>query len=33
MVAATLWVVGLAQIECWGEYANAPTSLCFEKSL
>jgi putative acetyltransferase len=24
---------GFAQVECWGEYAAAPTSVCFEKRL
>jgi len=24
---------GFVQIDCWGEYALAPTSVCFEKSL
>ena len=24
---------GFTQIDCWGEYATSPTSLCFEKSL
>ncbi len=24
---------GFTEIECWGEYATSPTSMCFEKSL
>ena len=24
---------GFAQIDCWGEYATSPTSVCFEKKL
>jgi GNAT superfamily N-acetyltransferase len=24
---------GYTQIDCWGEYASAPTSVCFEKNL
>jgi putative acetyltransferase len=24
---------GFTQIDCWGEYASAPTSVCFEKNL
>lgn len=24
---------GFTQVECWGEYASAPTSICFEKNL
>ena len=24
---------GFVQIDCWGEYATAPTSVCFEKNL
>jgi putative acetyltransferase len=24
---------GFTQVDCWGEYAFAPTSVCFEKSL
>jgi GNAT superfamily N-acetyltransferase len=24
---------GFTQIDCWGEYASSPTSLCFEKHL
>lgn len=24
---------GFSQIDCWGEYATAPTSVCFEKTL
>ena len=24
---------GFVQVDCWGEYALAPTSVCFEKSL
>jgi putative acetyltransferase len=24
---------GFTEIDCWGEYASAPSSLCFEKSL
>jgi len=24
---------GFTQIECWGEYASSPTSICFEKRL
>lgn len=24
---------GFTQVDCWGEYATAPTSICFEKNL
>ena len=24
---------GFAEIDCWGEYASSPTSICFEKNL
>ena len=24
---------GFRQIDCWGEYASSPTSICFEKTL
>jgi hypothetical protein len=24
---------GFRQVECWGEYASSPTSICYEKSL
>jgi putative acetyltransferase len=24
---------GFTQIDCWGEYASSPTSMCFEKNL
>jgi putative acetyltransferase len=24
---------GFTQLDCWGEYASAPTSICFEKNL
>jgi putative acetyltransferase len=24
---------GFKQIDCWGEYASSPTSICFEKNL
>lgn len=24
---------GFTQVECWGEYATAPTSVCYEKKL
>jgi putative acetyltransferase len=24
---------GFSQIDCWGEYSSAPTSVCFEKTL
>ena len=24
---------GFTQIDCWGEYASSPTSICFEKNL
>ncbi len=24
---------GFVQIDCWGEYASSPTSICFEKNL
>jgi putative acetyltransferase len=24
---------GFVQIDCWGEYATSPTSLCYEKRL
>jgi GNAT superfamily N-acetyltransferase len=24
---------GFAQVECWGEYAAAPTSVCYQKML
>ena len=24
---------GFRQIDCWGEYATAPTSVCYEKQL
>ena len=24
---------GFTQVDCWGEYASAPTSVCYEKSL
>ena len=24
---------GFIQIDCWGEYASAPTSVCYEKML
>jgi putative acetyltransferase len=24
---------GFKQIECWGEYASSPTSICYEKNL
>lgn len=24
---------GFAQIDCWGEYASSPTSVCFEKHI
>jgi putative acetyltransferase len=24
---------GFAPVDCWGEYASSPTSVCFEKSL
>lgn len=24
---------GFSQVDCWGEYASAPTSICFEKRL
>ena len=24
---------GFKQVDCWGEYASAPTSVCFEKNL
>jgi putative acetyltransferase len=24
---------GFAEIDCWGEYASSPTSICFEKNI
>ena len=24
---------GYTQVDCWGEYASSPTSICFEKSI
>lgn len=24
---------GFTQVDCWGEYASSPTSLCFEKTI
>jgi putative acetyltransferase len=24
---------GFSQVDCWGEYASSPTSVCFEKTL
>ena len=24
---------GFTQLDCWGEYATSPTSICFEKHL
>jgi putative acetyltransferase len=24
---------GYSQVDCWGEYASSPTSVCFEKSI
>jgi ribosomal protein S18 acetylase RimI-like enzyme len=24
---------GFTQVECWGEYASSPTSMCYEKNL
>lgn len=24
---------GFTQVDCWGEYASSPTSICFERSL
>jgi len=24
---------GYTEVDCWGEYARSPTSVCFEKSL
>jgi hypothetical protein len=26
-------MAGFKQIDCWGEYATAPTSVCYEKTL
>ena len=24
---------GFTEVDCWGEYASAPTSVCYEKNL
>jgi ribosomal protein S18 acetylase RimI-like enzyme len=24
---------GFSQVDCWGEYASSPTSVCYEKHL
>ncbi len=24
---------GFTQVQCWGEYASSPTSMCYEKNL
>jgi hypothetical protein len=24
---------GFSQVDCWGEYASSPTSVCYEKNL
>jgi hypothetical protein len=34
LVAIGLYVrAGFSQVDCWGEYASAPTSVCYEKNL